>query len=73
MKSINQIAQENGDSSANEAKRIRDRESAVKQAWRRVAFNEGEAACTVEKVAREADLPVDYVRFVCGNVGYELK
>jgi hypothetical protein len=49
MKSINQIAQENGGSSANEGKRIRDREAAVKQAWRRVAFNKGEAACTATR------------------------
>jgi hypothetical protein len=71
--SINQVAQDEGNTSANEAKRIRNRESAVKVAWRTIAFNEGEAACTAERVARDCELPVDYVRFVCGNAGYEVK
>lgn len=72
-KSINQLAQEEGDSSANEARRIREREAQVKKAWRTVAFYENEAACTAERIARESDLPVDYVRFVCGKEGLALR
>lgn len=73
MKSINQMAQEEGDSSANEAQRIRDRESTVKRTWRSVAFHENEAACTAERIAKESELPIDYVRFVCGKEGLALK
>lgn len=73
MKSINQMAQEEGDSSANEARRIREREATVKRAWRTIAFDEGEGACTATRVAEASGLPVDYVRTVCASVGYELR
>ncbi len=73
MKSINQIAQEDGDSSANEAARIRAREADVKRAWRTIAYEQGEAACTAERVADAANLPIAYVRFVCGASGYDLR
>jgi hypothetical protein len=72
MKSINQMAQEEGDTTANEAKRIREREATVKKAWRTVAFYENEAACTAERIAKESGLPIDYVRFVCANYGLNL-
>lgn len=71
-KSINQMAQEEGNSSANEARRIRDREASVKRAWRTVAFYENEAACTADRISKESDLPVEYVRFVCGSYGLAL-
>jgi hypothetical protein len=44
----------------------------MKRAWRTIAFNEGEAACTAERVAAASGLPVEYVRFVCGNSGLGL-
>ena len=72
MKSINQVAQENGDTSANEAARIRERERAVVAAWRTIAFNEGESACTLGRVSRAAELPEEYVAFVCAVKGYAL-
>lgn len=64
-KSINQIAQENGDTSANEA-------AAVARAWRTVAYHEGEAACTAERVAAIAELPVNFVRDICARKGLAL-
>ncbi len=72
-RSINQIAQEAGDTSANEANRIREREATVKRAWRTIAFNENEAACTAERIAAETGLPADFVRFVCGTHGLDLR
>lgn len=72
-KSINQMAQESGDSSANEAARIREREANVKRAWRQVAYDDGESACTARRIAAAAKLPVDYVRFVCAVHGLELR
>lgn len=71
-KSINQVAQENGDTSVREAQRIRERESEVRTAWRTVAFNDNEAACTAARIAEMTGYPVDFVEFVCGNVGYKL-
>lgn len=38
-RSINQMAQDEGDSSANEANRIRLRERSVRTAWRTFVFN----------------------------------
>jgi hypothetical protein len=73
MKSVNQITQDTGDSSANEAARIRDREATVARAWRQVAFDEGEAACTADRIAAKSELPVAFVRFVCGNKGLDLR
>jgi len=71
-KSINQVAQEEGDTSANEAARIRDREAAVAKAWRTIAYHEGEAACTADRVAAIAELPVDFVRDICARKGLAL-
>lgn len=73
MKSINQIAQETGDTSANEAARIRDREAAVTKAWRTLAYHKGEAACTAERVAALAALPVEFVRDICARKGLDLQ
>ncbi len=72
-KSINQIAQEDGDTSANEAARIRDREAAVTKAWRTIAYHEGEGACTAERVAASTELPVDFVRDICARKGLDLQ
>jgi hypothetical protein len=72
-KSINQLAQENGETSANEAQRIREREVAVMRAGRTVAFFEGEAACTAARIASESGMPIGHVRFVCGNHGMDLR
>lgn len=72
MRSINQIAQEDGDTSANEANRIREREATVKRCWRTIAFEDGEEACSAESVAACAGLPVDYVRLICERYGYPL-
>lgn len=71
-KSINQLAQEECDTSANEVNRIKEREASVKKAWRQIAYDLGEQACTVENVAKMANLPEAYVLFVCTNVGYAL-
>jgi len=73
LKSINQIAQETGDISANEAARIRERESVVARAWRTVAYHHGEAACTADKIAEVSALPVDFVRDICERKGLDLR
>ena len=73
MKSINQIAQAEGDSSANEAKRIREREAAVAKAWRQIAYDDGEAACSADRVAQAVDLPEAYVRAICERKGLALR
>lgn len=72
MKSINQVAQEDGDTSADEARRIREREDAITRAWRTIAYNEGETACTAERVAEAAELPVKFVRAICERRGLSL-
>lgn len=71
-KSINQLAQESGDTSANEAQRVRERVASIKKAWRVIAYHEGESACTADRIASAAGLPVDHVRFVCGSEGLPL-
>lgn len=72
-KSINQTAQEDGDSSANEAARIHEREAAVARAWRTVAYHEGEAACTADRIATIAELPIAYVQDICARKGLDLQ
>lgn len=72
-KSVNQIAQEDGDTSANEAARIREREAAVAKAWRTVAYYEGETACTADRVAALSELPADFVRDICARKGLSLQ
>jgi hypothetical protein len=69
MKSINQIAQEDGDTSANEARRIREREAAIARAWRTLAYNEGESACTAVRIAEAVELPVAFVQDICDRKG----
>lgn len=72
MRSINQIAQDDGDTSANEVARIKARERSIRDAWNRIAYNEGAGACTAERIARETDLPVHYVIDICGRSGHIL-
>lgn len=38
----------------------------------RAYYEEGEAACTAERIAKETELPVERVRFVCAVEGYPL-
>ena len=71
-KSINQEAQETGDTSAKEAARIVARRAAVARAWRLIAYRDGETSCTAEKVAQESELPVRYVTETCAIMGYPL-
>lgn len=70
MKSINQLAQESGDSSLNEANRIRENEATVARAWRKIAYDENEAACTTERIASVTGLPIAYVHMVCERRGW---
>ncbi len=56
-RSINQVAQDEGDSSANEAARIRTRGASVARAWRTIAYKRGDGACTAQAVADACDLP----------------
>jgi hypothetical protein len=72
VKSINQVAQEDGDTSANEARRIRERENDIARTWRTIAYNEGETACTAERIAEAAELPVRFVRDICERRGLNL-
>jgi hypothetical protein len=72
-KSINQIAQESGDSSANEAARIREREALVARGWRTIAYHEGAAACTAARIAWVTDLPVAFVQDICARKGLTLQ
>lgn len=73
MKSINQIAQEDGDTSANEAARIREREAAVARAWRTVAYHEGESACTADRIATITELPIAFIQDICARKGLTLQ
>lgn len=78
MKSINQIAQENGDTTANEANRIRRREATVKHAWRKYTFehNEYPTAQQIAEIASEEaeeELGMEYVKTICERNGYELR
>lgn len=72
MKSINQQAQEDGDSSANEAERIREREASVKRVWRGISYAEGDQACTAARISMHTGLPIAYVRLICERHGYVL-
>lgn len=77
MKSINQIAQESGDTSANEAERIRQREAAVRQAWRTLQFNNDKLPTIsqiVELASRLADeyLGAEFCARICECTGYEV-
>ncbi len=72
-KSINQLAQLDGDTAANTVRRIREDECSVRNAWRQIAYHEGEESCTLARIVEMTGYSEDYVRFVCGNVGYELK
>lgn len=78
MKSINQMAQEDGDTTRNEAARIKAREAAVAKAWRTYVWehDENPTAQQVSQLATEIAeelLGVEYVTRVCGTRGYELK
>jgi len=76
-RSINQIAQEDGGTSGNEAERIRKREAAVSKAWRVFSY-EKDRNPSAEELSLEAStiaeepLGVEYVRFVAGTRGYPL-
>ena len=71
-RSDNQLAQTEGDTSANAARRIRDREKAVAEVWRNIAYYEGERACTTHRIAAVTGLPMHYVRQQCERTGYAL-
>lgn len=72
MKSINQLAQEADDTSANEARRIREREASISHAWRTIAYHEGERACTAIRIAEVVELPVAFVQDICARKGLAL-
>jgi len=71
-KSINQVAQAEGDTSANEVRRIADREASVKRAWRTIAWETSESDCTAEKIANVTGLAIGYVRTICERNGLGL-
>jgi hypothetical protein len=68
FRSANQRAQAEGDTGANEARRIRDREMAVRAAWREEAWQRGEPV-EARRVARATGLPEPYVRLICERGG----
>ncbi len=72
-RSINQEAQVDGDTTANEVARIRFRERAVSDTWRAIAYHEGEAACTAARIAKDTSLPEAYVVEVCAVKGHTLR
>jgi len=72
-RSLNQIAQDEGDTAANEARRIREAEASIHRAWRQLAYDEGESAVTAHRIATMTGLPVAYVRDVCERVGHVLR
>lgn len=69
--SANRKAQTDGDTGANEARRIQQRESEVKIAWRTYVFH-NDANPTAEQLATATGYPTHYITFVCGNIGYQL-
>jgi len=72
-RSLNQIAQDEGDTAANEARRIREGEASIHRAWRQIAYDEGESAVTAHRIATLTGLPVAYCRDVCERVGHVLR
>lgn len=72
-RSPNQIAQDEGDTAANEARRIREGEASIHRAWRQLAYDEGESAVTAHRLATMTGLPAAYCRDVCERVGHILR
>lgn len=72
-RSPNQIAQDEGDTAANEARRIREGEASIHRAWRQLAYDEGESAVTSHRLATMTGLPAAYCRDVCERVGHILR
>lgn len=72
-KSLNQLAQEDGDTGRNEVARQRASESAVKVAWRTRAFHFGESSVTVLALVAATNLPADYILRICERHGYAVK
>jgi len=75
--SINQIAQIDGDTNANEAKRIRNREAAVRRAYREHAYNIGtptanDITARTSEIAGE-QIGEDYITRICEKNGDPLK
>jgi DNA-directed RNA polymerase specialized sigma subunit len=71
MISINQLAQETGDTSANEANRIREREALIRRTWRSIAHNLNRTP-TAKEIAERTGYPEHYIRFVCECSGHNL-
>ena len=71
-KSINQIAQELNDTSANEAIRIRNREAIVNQAWRKIAFIKD--IVTIDDMIKALpEFNETFIRFVSENYGNKIQ
>jgi hypothetical protein len=75
--SINQIAQIEGDTNANEVKRIKTREAAVRRAYREYAYNIGTptAVALMARASAIAEEPInsDYIKLICERDGSPLK
>ena len=71
--SLNQTAQDEGDTAANEARRIREAEASIHRAWRQLAYDEGESAVTAHRIATMTGLPAAYVREICERWGNPLR
>lgn len=72
MISINQLAQEIGDTSANEANRIREREALIRRTWRSIAHNLNRTPAAKE-IAERTGYPEHYIRLVCERSGHNLQ
>jgi hypothetical protein len=75
--SINQIAQAEGDTNANEARRIKNREAAVRRAYREHAYNIGTPTVDVltvrASVIAEEPIGPDYIKLLCERDGNPLQ
>lgn len=75
FRSINQVAQDEGNTMANEAKRLAEQDAAIYRAWRTIAYGTLESRPTTPSlrgVAEAVDLPEHFVSFRLAIRGYEV-
>lgn len=72
--SSNQKAQLEGDTAEQgQAKEIRDNRALINTTYLTISYNEGQKACTAERIAKETELPEHYIINICGMLGHVLK
>lgn len=75
FRSINQVAQDEGDTMANEVLRLKEQDEAIYRAWRTIAYGTFESRPTtpsLRAVAEAVGLPEHFVSFRLAIRGYEV-